>query len=256
MGDAWKDKPREALRSARKAIGLPASKDVGYLANVLSALKVRVDKYLGTPAESAGVTIPHLVALYQEDLQDAFEYAGLHYLAFPVGYDVLYETSAAYAGYGYGLCPEYTDRAACKKEQQDMDSEVVMAVLYTSSALTVSFSVVKSAYYLYEPDHRYLTNFTLGFNARSEWATKEQYWKDVALNLGTLMEQNPYYKRPAKVLLMGDQVHDETFTQVLEAVLRRQTTDMPEILSQDSKSVAAKGAAELAKRISYDPYIA
>ena len=33
VGNAWKDKPREALRSARKAMGLPASKDVCFLAN-------------------------------------------------------------------------------------------------------------------------------------------------------------------------------------------------------------------------------
>ena len=235
-------------------MGLPASKDVGYLAQLLSHLKVQVEEYLGAPIESAGVTSPHLVALYQEDLQDAFEYVGLRYLTFPVRYDVLYETSASYAGYGYGLCSDYTERAACKEEQQNMASEVVMAVLYTRTVLTVSFSVVKSAYYLYEPDNRYLTNFTLGYDARSQWASDEEYWVEVAKNLEELMAENPNYKRPDKVLLMGDQVHDNAFMQILEEVLRRQTTDEPEILSQDSQFAAAKGAAELAKRLPYDPY--
>ncbi|KAL8676222.1 MAG: hypothetical protein Q9186_007244 [Xanthomendoza sp. 1 TL-2023] len=254
IGDSWKDRPREALRSARKAMGLPASKDVGYLANVLFDLRAQVEKDLGAPIESAGVTTPHLIALYQEDLQDTFDYVGLRYLSFPVRYDVLYETSAAYAGYGYGLCSDYTDQAVCKQQQLDMDSEVVMAILYTRSALTVSFSVAKSAYYLYEPDNRYLSNFTLGSDARGRWASVGEYWKQVASNLEYLMAQNPYYERPTKVLLMGDQVHDETFTQTLEAVLRRQTADMPDIVSEDSQFVAAKGAAVMAKRIPYDPY--
>ena len=235
-------------------MGLPASADVGYLATMLSHLKVQVEEYLGAPIESAGVTSPHLVALYQEDLQDAFDHVGLRYLTFPVRYGLLYETSATYAGYDYGLCSDYTDRAACKEEQQDMASEVVMAVGYTGTALTVSFSVVKSAYYLYEPDNRYLNKFTLGYDARSRWASDDEYWVEVAKSLEELMAENPNYKRPAKVLLMGDQVHNAAFMRILEAVLRRQTTDEPEISSQDPQFAAAKGAAELAKRLPYDPY--
>ena len=143
--------PRQLRRKARKAIGLPASQDVGFLAKMLSDLRFRVEERIGRPIESAGVATLNLVALYQEDLRDAFEYVGLRYVAFPVRYDVLYETSAAYAGYGYGLCSHYTDRNACKHEQDEMPSDVVMAVLYTRTVLTVSLSVVDSAYYLYEP---------------------------------------------------------------------------------------------------------
>lgn len=95
------------------AIGLPASEDVGYLADVLSDLRAQVEKYRGAPIEYAGVTTLYLIALYQEDLEDAFEHMGLGFLSFPVRYDVLYETSAAYAGYSYGLCFDYTDRAVC-----------------------------------------------------------------------------------------------------------------------------------------------
>ena len=147
---------------------MPASADVGFLAKVLSDLRTQVEEYLDQPIEAAGVTVPDLVALYLEDLQDAFEYVGLRYLAFPVRYDLFYETSAAYAGHGYGLCSDYTDRAACKKEQQDMPSDVVMAVLYTRSVLTVTLSITKSAYYLYEPVHRHLANFSLGYDAREK----------------------------------------------------------------------------------------
>lgn len=153
-------------------MGMPASQDVGSLAKVLSDRRARVTEYLGQPIQSAGVTTPHLVALYQVGLQDAFEYMGLHYIKFPVRYDFLYETSAAFAGYGHGLCPDYNDRAARKKAQQSMESDGVIAVLYTPNALTVSFSIMKSAYYLYEPDNRHLSNFSLGYDGRILWTRR------------------------------------------------------------------------------------
>lgn len=246
--------PRQWRRKARKAIGLPASQDVGFLAKMLSDLRTLVEEQTGKPIESAGMATLNLVALYPEDLQDAFEYVGLRYLTFPVRYDVLYETSAAYAGYGYGLCSDYTDRKACRQEQEDMPSDVVMAVLYTRTVLTVSLSVMGSAYYLYEPPYRHLLDFSLGYDARSLHAADNEYWDAVGLKLEQIMIENPYYERPAKVLLMGDCVQDETFQSVLKKALSNQMANLPEILSDDSEGVAAKGTAEFAKRSPYDPY--
>lgn len=68
------------------------------------------------------------------------------------------------------------------------------------------------------------------------------------------MKENPYYKRPAKVLFMGDRVRDEEFTRRLQNALSRQMPGMSEIVNQDPLFVAAKGAAELARRIPYNPY--
>ena len=253
-GDSWKDMSRQWLRKTRKAIGLPASQDVGFLATMLSDLRTRVEEQTGKPVESAGVTTLNLVALYQEDLQDAFEYLGLRYLSFPVRYDVLYETNAAYAGYDYGLCSDYTDRSTCKQEQDDLPSDVVMAVLFTRTVLTVSLSITKSAYYLYEPLNRHLLDFSLGYDARSLKVADKDYWDAVGSKLEQILIENPFYKRPAKVLLMGDCVRDETFQRVLKKALSNEMAKMPEILSKDSEGVSAKGAAEFAKRIPYDPY--
>jgi hypothetical protein len=55
------------------------------------------------PITKAGIAIPYLPALYQDDLADAAEYAKIQYL--PVLYlykPVLWETSAAFAGYSCG----------------------------------------------------------------------------------------------------------------------------------------------------------
>ena len=253
-GDSWNDMSRQLRRRARKAIGLPASQEVGHLAKMLSDLRTLVEEQTGKAIKSAGAATLNLVALRPEDLQDAFEYVGLRYLAFPVRYDVLYETSAAYAGYGYGLCSDHTDRNACKQEQVDVPSDVVMAVLYTRTVLTASLSVLKSAYYLYEPLDRHLLNFSLVFDAQSFDAGEKEYWDAVGSKLERILIKHPYSKRPAKVLLMGDCVQDETFQPTLKEALSNQMAQLPEILIEDSAAVAAKGAAEFAKRILYDPY--
>lgn len=61
---------------------------------------------------------------------------------------MLYKTSAAYTGYRFGLCPSYEDTAAYKEEQQAIPDTVVMVILYTRTALTVSLSIVGTAYSL------------------------------------------------------------------------------------------------------------
>ncbi len=135
-----------------------------------------------------------------------------------------------------------------------MPSDVVMAVLYTRTALTVSLSVMKSAYYLYEPLDRHLLDFSLGYNARSLSADEEDYWDAVGSKLEQILINNPYYKRPAKVLLMGDCVRDENFQRTLKKAMGNHMAQLPEILIEDSEEVAAKGAAECAKRVPYDLY--
>ena len=82
-------------------------------------------------------------------------------------YEILYETSAAYVGYGDRLCDDYVDKEGCKKEQDNMDSEVVMIILFTRTVLTVTLNVMKSAFYLYEPDFRHYLNFDLGYDFKA-----------------------------------------------------------------------------------------
>ena len=253
LGESWDDMPRQYLRKARKAIGLPASSDVGHLATLLLALRAAVEEQVG-PITSAGVTTMNLVALYDEDLHDAFEYVGLEYITFPVGYvghNILYETSAAYAGYGYGLCTDYkTDPEACTQEQYNMTDEFVMAVLYTDTVLSVSLSVIRSAYALWEPSYRYLADFDLGHNGNAEM-NSEEYWSAVELKLQQIMIDNPRYPRPSKVLLMGNHTNDREFKDTLVKALGAQMEELPEILSEGAVGVAARGVAEMAKRAGY-----
>lgn len=249
VGESWDDMPRQYLRKARKAVGLPASQDVGHLAKMLSGLRTVVEERVG-PIMTAAVTTMHLPALYDEDLHDAFEYVGLEYITFPVGdvgHNILYETSAAFAGYGYGLCSDYeADPEACKNEQWNMTDRAVMAVVYTDTALSVSLSVIRSAYALWEPPYRYLSDFDIGYQA--SLSSTAEYWATLGVKLGEILIENPNYERPSMVMLMGDRIEEYKFREVLNKVLSEQTQEWPEVLSKSGREVAAKGAAELAKR--------
>lgn len=251
LGETWDDMPRQWLRSARKALGLAPSPDVGRLAKMISDLRAQVESQTGMPVDSATVTTLHLPALYYEDLHDAFEYVGLTYLPYMFfDHYVLYEISAVYAGYGYGLCSNYTDHDACKREEHGMPPEVDMAILFTRNVLTVSLSITRSADYLYDTSS--LKNFTLGYDARGrEGADEEKYWDAVGLQVEQSVIDHGNWDRPAKVLLIGECVRDETFLRVLARALSHQMADKPEILSEDEEGIAAKGAAEFAKRFPY-----
>ena len=218
---------------------------------MLLALRAAVEEKVG-PITSAGVTTMNLVALYDEDLRNAFEYVGLEYITFPVGYvgrNIVYETSAAYAGYGYGLCADHkTDPEACRQEQHDMSDEVVMAVLYTDTVLSVSLSVIRPAYALWEPEYWYLADFDLGYNTYVEMESPEEYWSAVWLKIQQIMIENPGYTPPSKVLLMGDRTDEREFREILVRALWEQMGELPEILSEGAVGVAARGVAEMAKR--------
>ena len=135
-----------------------------------------------------------------------------------------------------------------------MPDDVVMAVLYTRNALTLSLSIMASAYYLWEPPYRHLLDFSLGYDPQPLNVADDSYWDAVGLKLQQILIENPYYKRPAKVLLMGDCVQDKTFQRILKKALNQQMEELPEILGRDSEGVASKGAAEFAKKIPYNPY--
>lgn len=145
--DMLKDIPRQRLRRERKAQGLPASEDVGTLSVMIQALRDAAESYLGHEISSALAATPNLVALYQEDVDDAFEYLGLKSLDDPNPlFRMFHETAAAAASYGIGLCHDYTDRDVCKEESIHMPDRVLLSVLYTKDSLCVEMSVINSIY--------------------------------------------------------------------------------------------------------------
>jgi hypothetical protein len=103
----------------RKAIGLPATADVGTLAQLIQALRQKAESQLNIHISSAIIAVSHLAALYQDDVKEAFEYVGIEYVE-PKAYfnPVFWENAAANAGYGLGMCEHYTDPEACAEEEK------------------------------------------------------------------------------------------------------------------------------------------
>jgi hypothetical protein len=128
MYDDW---PRQMRRRLRKLLGFPASHDVGILSRLLDPLREQVEERLGRKVSSAIVTFPNLVALYDEDIVDAMDYAGLTPLHTKFGGvgSQSHEASTAYAGYGLGLCSNYTDWNQCDEEEKQRPLQQVLTIL-------------------------------------------------------------------------------------------------------------------------------
>ncbi|KAK7752491.1 hypothetical protein SLS62_005459 [Diatrype stigma] len=236
---------KSIVRNTRKKLGLPSSRDVGTLSHMIRALRDHSSDFVGEPVSAAAISIPHLAALYGDDIQDAFEYLSLAYLEFfPFwNFRPVSATIAAYAGNGWGLCRDYRDVAACEEEELQIPSRFALAVSYTHTSLTTSQAHVASANYLEEGPT--LENLLLGYDARHE----ESYWDAVRHMLRSPVVDSPVRRNISMVLLSGDATEKPEFREVLGEVVDAVSHDgEPEIVDQQPGCSAAIGAAELAKR--------
>ena len=160
------DKPRQALRRARKALFLPASETVRVLSDHITYLHEEVvgnhedfSRTLGLRVDAALVSTPHLPGLYQEDILDAIEYSGSHAIAgglalTPIngrsGYDQPRNPLAAMAGNGWGLCRNYTNVLACEAEEKSMPTKRVFTIEFTNSSLHTDLQSIKNPHLHYE----------------------------------------------------------------------------------------------------------
>lgn len=118
---------------------------------MIRELKVQVEHALSVPLATLPIVVstPHLIALYEEDIHDAFEYIGL---PFP---EDIYErrswawvrdTGAALAGYGHYLCSDYRDYKAYISKIHSMPLDSVISIVYIENAVKVLQTSVKSAH--------------------------------------------------------------------------------------------------------------
>ncbi|GFG13490.1 hypothetical protein IFM61606_01167 [Aspergillus udagawae] len=245
--EQFQDLPRRKLRSLRKWLGLPASGDVGALAVMIRQLKVQVEDVLSVPMATLPIIIstPHLIALYEEDIHDAFEYLNL-----PFPEDIhqrrswawVRDTGAALAGYGHFLCSDYRDYNACESEIDAMPLASVISILYTEDAVKVLRTTVKSAHIVlgFWDDE---DQWTLGYASRHE----EGYWVRLALRLMEWKRKYPGSRMPDRVVLFGESAVDKTFRSVVEKVFIQGFSSVPQIVGGADEYVAARGAAEFAR---------
>lgn len=248
MQDYFDDLPRVAKRRIKKKVGLSASDDVGSLATVVKELKSQIESDLKITVANATLSALHLEALYQDDVQDICEYVGFKYII-PKNHfkPYLWETSTAYAGYGFGLCENWQNDTKCQIENQEMPRMPILAVHYSRTALTSTLAELTTALNSWEGYGRRLADFNLGSDAKAWYSKEEDYWHEVKVALVRRMVEMSWMKKPERIMLMGDAISDD-FTNALREAMRDFMGEVPPIISHDTVVVAAKGAAELRRR--------
>ncbi|XDG03115.1 hypothetical protein ABKA04_002730 [Annulohypoxylon sp. FPYF3050] len=244
VGKAIDDIPRQIWRDTRKKLGLPSSGDVGTLSKMIRALQDQAEDFIGEPVSAAAISIPHLAALYGEDLYDAFEYLSLVYLEFfPFSnFHPIHTSIAAYDGNGLGFCSDYRDVEACKEEELHIPSRFALAISYTHTSLTTSQARISNAYYVEEVSA--LENLHLGYDERDG----ESYWEVVQDMLQYPILDSAIPRNFSMVILSGDAADKPRFREVLQGVVDNVIGGEPEVVDRRPEFSAARGTAELAKR--------
>ncbi|KAH8900333.1 hypothetical protein GQ53DRAFT_836243 [Thozetella sp. PMI_491] len=239
------DMSRRFVRDSLKKLGFPASRDVGTLSKMIRALQEEASNFVGEPVSAATISVPRLAALYGEDLIDAFEYLSLFHLEIFrfYNYRPIHATLAAYVGHGLGLCRDYRDAVACDKEELQIQSRYALSVSYTHTSLSSSIARVAHAYYLEEAWS--FQDLRLGYDERHE----ESYWEAVREMIRSPVVKGSIRRNVTMVLVFGDATDKPRFRKILEEVVPDIVDSEPEILDQQPEFSAAKGAAELAKRV-------
>jgi hypothetical protein len=135
-------------RRLNKHCGLPSTPEVGTIAALLNQLRITIDDKLGPGCcKKALPAIPSLPGLSEEDLYDAMEYAGLVMLStHKHTTSVASETSASFAGMGYGLCGHYDNVDACDNEEADMPVSHILALSLSNASFSATYTYMRTAY--------------------------------------------------------------------------------------------------------------
>lgn len=139
----------------------------------------------------------------------------------------------------------YQDR----NEEGKMPFEIVLSVTYTADCLCVELAYVSSASYVrgYRVSPPTM-DFTLGIGALHDNPSETYYWEAVRDTILRDMVINLHGHQPEKVLVLGDQSHNDKFRAVLEEAVLRYNGKLPNMFDEDPVFRVAKGAAEMARR--------
>lgn len=131
MAQSYRHQFSRYLRSARKALGLPASSEAATLSAFMSKVRSAVEEELDAPVTNIAPAFPRLPPYAEEDVQEAMSISGLVSTRTITSSDetVYGEANAAYAGLGHGLClPEKSD-SNCKPRSAQAKEQTVVSTL-------------------------------------------------------------------------------------------------------------------------------
>jgi hypothetical protein len=267
-------------RLANKLVGRPATPDTAVPASMVSKLVEKTQTRLGDKSTSVAAVLssPDHLRLTNEETSDIFDYLKLRNLmAEPPLFYELYATSAAYAGYGKGLCCNYTDAYACEREEWYFEHQRVLHLDLNSQSLSGTIKSLQSAKSVsvdasfVDPD--------LGFGpARerltlmmSDYQEGDEYWNSVSDRIRELVKSfnRVYIPHMTDLLLTGPLATNKRLQAAIWAAIhdlfaddnvlrlvedRDQDIDNEEQWQTLFSFATARGAAEFAKRMQEGPF--
>ncbi|PGH28056.1 hypothetical protein AJ80_00312 [Polytolypa hystricis UAMH7299] len=246
-----------AQRLLNKAMGRPATPQSAVLGDMVSKLRSKTEAALGDGQNvtAAVLSSPEKIRLTSEELNDALDYLEIRNLmAEPDDIGELYAGSAAYAGFGLGLCKNYTDPEACRQEEREFLDDWVIYLDFSDYSLSGTvkrfFLGVRNGvdYYSWiEPG--------LGLERLKEMEETE-YWTAVTAHIHRMVER--FGEVVSRLMFTGPSAADPRFEEAVKNAFRQRAglSDESQIVDRDGGKgqvqdfvfATAKGAAEFAKR--------
>jgi hypothetical protein len=267
-------------RLANKLVGRPATPETEVLASMVSKLVEKTQAWLGDKhtITAAVLSSPDHLRLTNEEISDVFDYLKLRNLmAEPPLFYELGATSAAYAGYGKGLCRTYTDAYACECEEWRLPLERVLHLDLNSETLSGTIKSLQGAEDVsvdatfVDPD--------LGCGQERERLALvtgeddegEQYCSSISHRIRELVKSfnRVYLPHMTELLLTGPLATNKRFQAAVWAAIhdlvtggnvlslledRAQDIDNKEEWQTLFSFATARGAAEFAKRMQEGPF--
>ena len=246
-----------AKRWLNKLIRRPATPETGILGDMAKQLRQEVERRLGHRVNAAALSAPDRVRLTRQEVSDIFSYLWMEDLLKDANnpmFDVLFSLSATVAGYGHGLCSDYTDAYSCAKEENSMPHTWFLQLDFSKASLIGSLQSLQTSR-SYFAQHSFI-DLSLGLDDRPQNpADEDVYWHEVATRIRNFVAA---IYPPQTLLLTGESATEPCFLQAVKAALSDETLISVALGPQETASstgMAARllyatsmGAAEFAKR--------
>jgi hypothetical protein len=231
--------------------GLPSTEDIETMSYFLGSMKITAALKLYMPIHRVLISMPHLPNLQPGDFSEALELTGLTNLKSYKHYGPLYQTNAAWAGLGNGLCEHWEDIEKCELEELDLQNRLTLTVSFTEEELIADVSIVVNAHTVW--NYRRERYPDLGYGSWKRNESNTTFWQILGEKVLEITEMGDMDLE--ELLLIGEYGENKKFLDTLWNALGGvkgvdiQALWRPLQTSRfNATYIAARGSAELAKR--------
>lgn len=239
------DQPRQWMRRASEQLLQHASSDVAQIHRLIRALREEIERGYVPRIIPVVVTRPRILALYDEDINDALKFNGLLEKE-PDLESVQAAKGCPMPGHSTAVAWGSSGRYARSKDQ-----ETILSVLYTRKALQVQRGTLSSNnlcdWEASEREDNSILSWELGSEALERLESQE-YWARVRALLLELPARPSLGEDPiARVVLHGESANLTDFVEVVKNTVTQLPQDKdPTVICDDPMFTAARGAMTLA----------